>query len=99
VLPAWPFEGKHGRILLMERAVQQAHPEIEHGISAWATIQHRLAQSLFDRRYELLWNCAASDLVDEDETRLTFRQRLERQANPRHLPEAAPLLSQRVVAF
>src|SRR4051794_24847433 len=81
----------------MEGSVQQAHLQAEHRVSARASVQKRLAQSLLDRRNELARDRAADNLVDEHESLVAVLQWLEGEANARHLPGAATLLAQGVV--
>ena len=88
------FLGVNGMVF----AVVNGDPNILHCISGDCAGGQYLAHSFFDRRYELVGNRAANDLVDEFET-LVSRQRFDAQKNFAKLAGAAGLFLVTVVTF
>src|ERR1700726_4787362 len=74
----------------MIAAVEDGHPDVDHGIAAQESLVQRVAPALLDRRHKIARDDAPDDIVDELEA-LAARHRLDLEPAIAVLPAASRL--------
>ena len=92
------LEGHIGGIDAVGLAVDQCHPQVDHGIAGADALLHLCRDTLLDAGDELSRNGAADDLVDELETG-SLRERFDLDIADRVLAVSAGLLDVAAMAL